>query len=76
MNNSGSNTHKARAVSPDRFRAVATGTGSCQSASAVTGAMRAAEVVEGMPPAQRRAVPAAEGYPAAASQSGFADSVY
>ncbi len=43
--------------------------------------MRAAEVVEHMPPAQRRAVPAAEGYPAApfegmAEGNGFEDSGY
>lgn len=64
MNNSGNNTHKARAVPPDRFRAQATGIGQSRSASEMTGAMRAAEAVEHMPPSQRRAVPAVEGYPA------------
>lgn len=64
MNNSGSNTHKPRAIDPQRFRAQATGITSCQSGSEASGAMRAAEVVEHMPPAQRRAVPLAEGYPA------------
>ena len=64
MNNSGNSTHKARAVSPERFRAVATGIGQTQTASAATGAMRAMEVVEHMPEHCRRAVPVAEGYPA------------
>lgn len=78
MNNSGSSTHKPRAVSPERFRAVATGIGSTQSASAVTGASRAMEVVEHMPPHCRRAVPAADGYPPAgpAMPGDFADSGY
>lgn len=58
------NTHKPRAVDPANFRAQATGIGQTCGASRMTGAARAMEVVEHMPPAQRRAVPAAEGYPA------------
>ena len=65
MNNSGSSTHKPRAVDPQAFRAQATGIGSSLNASRATGAMRALEVVEHMPPHCRRAVPAAEGYPTA-----------
>ncbi len=63
MNNSGSSTHKPRAVSPDAFRAQATGIGQSRGASLLTGAARAYEVVEHMPAHCRRAVPAAEGYP-------------
>ncbi len=76
MNNSGSNTHKPRAVSPERFRAVATGIGSSQAASAATGGVRAAHVAACTPEHCRRAVPAAEGYPAPTSAGGFADSGY
>ena len=57
------NTHKPRAVDPKQFRAQATGVGQTRGASYMTGCARAQEVVEHMPPAQRRAVPAAEGYP-------------
>ena len=60
-----STTHKPRAVDPAQFRAQATGVGQTRGASLLTGAARATEVVEHMPPAQRRAVPAAEGYPTA-----------
>ena len=63
MMNSGNSTHKPRATSPERFRNVATGIGSTQSASMVTGGSRAMEVMEHMPEHCRRAVPAAEGYP-------------
>lgn len=81
MNNSGSSTHRPRAIDPANFRAQATGIGQTCGASRNTGAMRAAEVVEHMPPSQRRAVPAAEGYPTAAYEgaaeaSGFEDSGY
>ena len=65
MNNSGNSTHKPRATDPAKFRAIATGVGYSQGASFRTGSARALEVVEHMPPAQRRAVPAAEGYPTA-----------
>lgn len=58
-----SNTHKPRAVDPAQFRAQATGIGQTRGASLLTGRARAMEVVEHMPPAHRRAVPAAEGYP-------------
>lgn len=63
MNDSGNSTHRARAINPADFRAQATGVGMSLGASRRTGAARAMEVVEHMPPAQRRAVPAAEGYP-------------
>lgn len=63
MNNSGDRTHRPRAIDPANFRAQATGIGQTCGASRAAGAMRAAEVVEHMPPAQRRAVPPAEGYP-------------
>ena len=63
MNDSGNSTHKPRATDPAKFRAIATGVGYSQGASYRTGCARAIEVVEHMPPAQRRAVPAAEGYP-------------
>lgn len=65
MNDSGNSTHKPRATDPAKFRAIATGVGYTQGASFLTGSARAVEVVEHMPPAQRRAVPAAEGYPTA-----------
>jgi len=74
MNNSGDRTHRPRAIDPANFRAQATGIGQSLGASRTTGAMRAAEVVEHMPPAQRRAVPAVEGYPTAAYE-GMAESV-
>lgn len=82
MNNSGSNTHRPRAIDPANFRAQATGIGQALGASRATGAARAMEVVEHMPPAQRRAVPAAEGYPLGtafegqAEGIGFEDSAY
>ena len=57
------NTHKPRAIDPAQFRAQATGVGQTRGASYMTGCARAMEVVEHMPPAQRRAVPSAEGYP-------------
>ena len=81
MNNSGDRTHRPRAIDPANFRAQATGIGQTCGASRATGTLRAAEVVEHMPPAQRRAVPAAEGYPAGpyegmAEASGFEDSGY
>ena len=82
MNNSGDSTHRPRAIDPANFRAQATGIGQSLGASRMTGSARAAEVVEHMPPAQRRAVPAAEGYPLAtayegqAEQMGFEDSGY
>jgi len=63
MKNPGNSTHKPRATDPTKFRAIATGVGYTQGASYRTGLARAVEVVEHMPPAQRRAVPAAEGYP-------------
>lgn len=66
MNNSGSSTHKPRATPPADFRAQATGIGQSLLNSRTTGAMRALEVVEHMPPHCRRAVPRAEGYPTAA----------
>ena len=65
MNDSGNSTHRPRAINPADFRAQATGVGMSLGASRRTGAARAMEVVEHMPPAQRRAVPAAEGYPTA-----------
>ena len=65
MKNPGNSTHKPRATDPEKFRAIATGVGNTQGASYRTGLARAVEVVEHMPPAQRRAVPAAEGYPTA-----------
>jgi len=84
MNNSGSKTHKARAVDPAAFRNQATGIGQTRGASFNTGAMRAAEVVEHTPPEQHRATPRAEGYPprtmapfeGRAEESGFEDSTY
>ena len=83
MNNSGSSTHKARAIPPPNFRNQATGIGQTRGASAATGAMRAMEVVEHMPPHCRRAVPRAEGYvtdgvpfEGRAEDSGFEDSGY
>ena len=57
MNNSGSNTHRPRAIDPANFRAQATGIGQSLGASRATGAARAMEVVEHMPPRQRTAVP-------------------
>lgn len=60
-----STTHKPRAIDPKQFRAQATGVGQTRGASYLTGCDRAMEVVEHMPPTQRRAVPAAEGYPTA-----------
>ena len=69
-----STTHKPRAVDPAQFRAQATGVGQTRGASLLTGAARATEVVEHMPPAQRRAVPPAEGYPTAVYE-GMAESV-
>jgi hypothetical protein len=66
MNDSGSKTHRPRAIAPESFRAQATGIGSSIGASRITGAMRAMEVVEHTPPHCRRATPAAEGYPPAA----------
>ena len=65
MNDSGNSTHRPRATDPQKFRAITTGVGYSQGASFRTGSARAVEVVEPMPPAQRRAVPAAEGYPTA-----------
>ena len=65
MNNSGNSTHKPRAIDPANFRAQATGIGQTLGASRRTGAERAMEVAQHMPPAQRAAVPAAEGYPRA-----------
>jgi hypothetical protein len=65
MNNSGNFTHKPRAVSPEAFRAQATGIGQSRGNSLMTGTARAYEVAEHMPPHCRRAVPKAEGYPAA-----------
>ena len=65
MNNPADFTHRPRATDPAKFRAIATGVGYTQGASFRTGTARAVEVVEHMPPAQRRAVPAAEGYPTA-----------
>lgn len=81
MNDSGSSTHRPRAAPPERFRAQATGIGSSTGASAMTGAARAYEVVEHMPPHCRRAVPRAEGYPTApfegtAEMDGLGDSRY
>ena len=82
MNNSGSNTHRPRAIDPSAFRNQATGIGQTRGASAATGAMRAMEVVEHMPPDCRPCVPAAEGYPkdtpfeGKAEDSGFEDSGY
>ena len=55
-------THRPRAVPPARFRDQATGIGQACSASAATGALRNARVSAAMPPAQRAAVPAAEGF--------------
>jgi len=66
MKNPGNSTHKPRATDPAKFRAIATGVGYTQGASFRTGTARAIEVVEHMPPTQRAAVPAAEGYPTAA----------
>jgi hypothetical protein len=65
MNNSGNFTHKPRAVSPEAFRAQATGIGQSRGNSLMTGTARAYEVAEHMPPHCRRAVPAAEGFGAA-----------
>ena len=56
-------THQQYAVPPTRFRAQATGCGNARSTSEVTGAARAAEVVQAMPEAQRAAVAPAQGYP-------------
>jgi hypothetical protein len=64
MNDSGSFTHRPRAKDPQAFRAQATGIGQARKASLMTGAARAQRVVDAMPPEQRAAVPAAEGYPA------------
>ena len=74
MKNPGNSTHKPRATDPEKFRAIATGVGYSQGASYRTGLARAVEVVEHMPPAQRRAVPAAEGYPTA-TYEGAAEAV-
>lgn len=74
MNDSGSNTHRPRAVDPATFRAKATGIGQSQAMSLRTGASRAQEVSDDIPAHCRAAVPAAEGYPPA--QAGFADSTY
>lgn len=59
-------THAPRAIDPARFRAQATGIGQTRMASEMTGAARAMEVVDHMPPHCRAAVPAAEGYPTGA----------
>jgi hypothetical protein len=74
MNDSGSKTHRPRAIDPANFRAQATGIGQSLGASRMTGAARALEVVEHMPPRQRAAVPAAEGYPTAPFE-GMAEAV-
>ena len=58
-------TARLALTDPEKFRAIPTGVGYSQGASYRTGLARAVEVVEHMPPAQRRAVPAAEGYPTA-----------
>jgi hypothetical protein len=73
MNNSGSYTHRPRAIDPARFRAQATGIGQTLSASEATGRVRAVEVVDHMPPAQRAAVPESEGYPLATAYEGTAE---
>lgn len=56
-------THQQYAVPPTRFRAQATGCGNARSTSEATGAVRAAEVVQAMPEAQRKALAPAQGYP-------------
>jgi len=61
MKSSG-DTHPARAVDPTRFRNQATGIGQTCYASEMTGSMRNARVSSAMPPAQRAAVPTAEGF--------------
>ena len=71
MNDSGDHTHRARAIDPARFRALATGIGQSAARSEATGASRAQRVVECTPPAQRAATPAAEGYPAPLAEQGF-----
>jgi hypothetical protein len=56
-------THQPRAIDPQRFRSQATGIGHTRTASEVTGAARAARVVDCMPPAQRAVLAPAQGYP-------------
>jgi hypothetical protein len=58
-----STTHQQYAVPPTRFRAQATGCGNARSTSEATGAARAAEVVQAMPDAQRKALAPSQGYP-------------
>lgn len=62
--NSGDNTHRARAMDPQAFRAQATGIGQTKAASLATGSMRAQRVVDQTDPACLAAVPEAEGLPA------------
>ena len=73
MKYSGDTTHPQYATSPQNFRAQATGIGQSQAMSRSTGAARAAEVVEHMPPEQRRAVPPSAGYPLGAAYEGRAE---
>lgn len=56
-------THQQYAVPPTRFRNQATGISPCRSVSEAQGAARTAEVVQGMPEAQRKALAPAQGYP-------------
>jgi hypothetical protein len=56
-------THQQYAVPPTRFRAQATGCGNARSTSEAQGAARAAEVVQAMPDAQRKALAPSQGYP-------------
>jgi hypothetical protein len=52
-----------RAIPAQRFRDQATGVGNTRAMSESTGAARAAQVVECMPAAAKRAVAPAQGYP-------------
>jgi hypothetical protein len=62
--NSGDQTHRARAVDPQQFRAQATGIGQTRAASLATGSARAQRVVDQTDPACMSVVPVAEGFPA------------
>lgn len=76
MNDSGSYTHRPRAVDPMKFRQMATGIGQTQAASCATGAMRAACVAAKMPAKAAAAAPEAEGFMKPPPPVDFVDSEY
>jgi hypothetical protein len=61
MKTSGDSTHAPYATPPEKFRAIATGVGQTQRASAMTGGMRAERVAQTIK--NPGCVPACEGYP-------------